>query len=222
VATDRGRRENIGLGMSVQHPDRLTAKRLLAGDERAFREVFDTYFPKLYRFALARLGGDRDAATDAVQQTLCKAFEHLGSYRGEASLYGWMCQILRNAIADDGRRRQRERAHVRLVEDDAAIREILESVASPEHEQPEHEAAAGDLRRLIQATLDALPGHYGDVLEWKYVDGLSVGEIGARLTVSPKAAESLLTRARTAFRETITQLADSATLPFLDARKLEG
>jgi RNA polymerase sigma-70 factor, ECF subfamily len=207
--------------MSVQHPDRLTAKRLLAGDERAFREFFDAYFPKLYRFALARLDGDRDAATEAVQQTFCNAFEHLGSYRGEASLYGWMCQICRNAIADDGRRRQRARVHGRLVEDDMAIREILESVASPESAQPEHEAAAGDLRRLIQATLDALPGHYGDVLEWKYVDGLSVGDIGMRLAVSPKAAESLLTRARVAFREAITQMADSATLPFLGERGLE-
>jgi RNA polymerase sigma-70 factor (ECF subfamily) len=58
-----------------------------------------------------------------------------------------------------------------------------------------------DLTRLIQATLDCLPGHYGDVLEWKYVDGLSVDEIAARLAVGPKAAESALTRARNAFRE---------------------
>ena len=50
----------------------------------------------------------------------------------------------------------------------------------------------------IPRTLDALTGHYGDVLEWKYVDGLSVEAIAARLVVGPKAAESLLTRARAA------------------------
>ena len=51
-----------------------------------------------------------------------------------------------------------------------------------------------------------MPKHYGDILEWKYVDGLSVADIAARLGVGPKAAESLLTRARNAFRERMTAL----------------
>ena len=37
--------------------------------------------------------------------------------------------------------------------------------------------------RLVQLTLDALPGRYGDVLEWKYIHGLAVVEIAARLIV---------------------------------------
>ena len=50
-------------------------------------------------------------------------------------------------------------------------------------------------------TLDHLPGSYGDVLEWKYLQEMSVAEIAARLGVGYKAAESILTRARVAFRE---------------------
>ncbi len=50
-------------------------------------------------------------------------------------------------------------------------------------------------------TLDYLPRRYGDALEWKYIEGISVAEIGARLKIAPKAAESLLTRARSAFRD---------------------
>jgi len=46
-----------------------------------------------------------------------------------------------------------------------------------------------------------LPPVYGDLLEWKYVDGLSILELAERLGRSPKAIESLLTRAREAFRE---------------------
>ena len=42
---------------------------------------------------------------------------------------------------------------------------------------------------------------YGDALEWKYVQGLSVKEIAARLNLGAKAAESLMTRARQAFRD---------------------
>ena len=110
--------------MNVVHADKAIAKRLLRGDQRAFKALFDGYFPKLYRFALVRLDGDEDEARDVVQETFCKAFERLDSYRGEASLYGWMCQICRNAIIDRGRRLARRPQHVTLLEDDAAIRGI--------------------------------------------------------------------------------------------------
>jgi len=194
------------------HADRAIAKRLLRGDEAAFREVFDSFFPKLYRFALARMNGNEDDAREVVQETFCKAFERLDSYRAEASLYGWMCQICRNTITDHGRRRQRQPQHVTLIEEDSTIKSILETIAAPADEGPESQAGRRDLRRLIQATLDSLPGHYGDVLEWKYVDGLSVNEIAERLAVSPKAAESALTRARNAFREAVEAIGGAVDL----------
>ena len=96
--------------MTVVHAARAIAKKILRGDENAFRELFDSFFPRLYRFALVRLNGDQKEAREMVQQTFCKAFERLDSYRGEASLYGWMCQICRNTITDMGRRRERSAA----------------------------------------------------------------------------------------------------------------
>jgi len=196
--------------MNVVHADRAIAKKILQGDENAFRELFDSFFPRLYRFALVRLNGDREEAREMVQQTFCKAFERLDSYRGEASLYGWMCQICRNTITDMGRRRQREYRRMPLLEEDSTIQGILETLAAPAAEEPENTLWRQDMMRLIQATLDNLPGHYGDVLEWKYVDELSVKEIADQLGVGPKAAESLLTRARTAFREAIATITGSA------------
>ena len=49
--------------------------------------------------------------------------------------------------------------------------------------------------------LDRLPGRYGDALEWKYIEGHSVEEIGQRLGIGHTAAQSLLARARVAFRD---------------------
>ncbi len=206
--------------MGVVHSDLAIANRLLQGDEAAFRELFDNFFPKLYRFALARLNGNQDEAREVVQRTFCKAFERLDTYRGEASLYGWMCQICRNNIVDLGRQRQREFQKVTLLEEDGTIQSILETLAAPAAEEPENQAWRMDVMRLIQATMDCLPGHYGDVLEWKYVDGLSVKEIAERLAVGPKAAESLLTRARGAFREAMQAITGSADiLPFPTERQ---
>ena len=56
------------------------------------------------------------------------------------------------------------------------------------------------------AALDYLPAPYGDILEWKYLRDMSIGEIARRLGRIAKATESLLTRAREAFRETFSLL----------------
>ena len=79
------------------------------------------------------------------------------------------------------------------------MRAVLEALAAPARDLPEVGAWQRDVQRLVQATVDALPEHYGEVLEWKYVDGHTVKEIAGRLGVGFKAAESLLTRARSAF-----------------------
>ena len=59
---------------------------------------------------------------------------------------------------------------------------------------------------MVHAALDALPPRYGRILEWKYLDNLAVKEIANRMNLRPKAAESLLTRARNSFRKTYARL----------------
>lgn len=191
------------------HMDRAVARQILNGDEGAFRRLFDSFFPRLYRFALARLDGDHDAASEIVQQTFCKAIERLDTYRGEAALYTWFCQVCRNTLVDYCRAANRRRGRVVPLEDEPNLRAILEALTAPAAEQPEVGAWQRDVRRLVQATVDTLPERYGEVLEWKYVDGLSVKEIAAQLDLGAKAAESLLTRARSAFREAIVALAEA-------------
>jgi RNA polymerase sigma-70 factor, ECF subfamily len=191
------------------HEDKALAARILAGDESAFQHMFDELFPKLYRFAMLRLGGNRDDVCEIVQQTYCRAFEQMARYRGEASLFGWMCQICRNAIVDLGRQRQRLVHEAPMGDRDATIESFLEALSAPIEDEPETQVLRLDLIRLVQTTLDCLPARYGDVLEWKYVDGLAVNEIAERLDVGPKAAESLLGRARVAFREAMALIAGS-------------
>ena len=198
--------------MTLVPQDSLLARRILRGDERAFRELFDEFFPRLYRFAHVRLGGNADDAREVVQITFCKAFERLSTYRGESSQYAWFCQICRNSIVDLARSRQRILQHVVVLDDDAAIAGLLDSISAPAANEPENELARGNLIHLIQSALDFLPQRYGDVLEWKYIDGLTVEEIGARLAIGTKAAESCLTRARIAMREAMLALGNEADL----------
>jgi RNA polymerase sigma-70 factor, ECF subfamily len=181
--------------------DRELVAAMLAGDERAFTTFFETYFPRVYRFALPRLNRDVDATKDVVQGTLVKAMRAIGDWRGEAALFTWLCQICRHQIADHVRSERRHASKVVLIDDSDEVRAALESIAAPSTDDPLQGADRAELSRLVHALLDQLPSRYGEALEWKYVEGRSVEEIGERLGIGPTAAQSLLARARVAFRE---------------------
>lgn len=180
------------------------ARRVLTGDESASEAFFAEYFPRLYRFALVQLGRDEQGAEEVVQATLIRAVRKLHTYRGEASLFGWLCTLCRREMHAWLQRHGRS-VEVSLT-DLPAARMALDAVARLDHDDPEREARRHELSQLVRVTLDQLPARYGQVLEWKYIQELSVDEIALRLGVGYKAAESLLTRARQAFREAFAVL----------------
>jgi RNA polymerase sigma-70 factor, ECF subfamily len=189
--------------------DLTLARRVLAGDEAAFEEFFERYFPRLYRFALPRLDGSEDASEEVVQRVLIRAVHSLRSYRGEAALLTWLCTMCRREISSF-REREGKRREVSLFDDHADIRAALDMLALTDADDPESCVRRAELAALVQSTLDHLPGRYGDVLEWKYILELSVNDIAQRLGVGYKAAESMLTRARAAFREGFPPVAGDA------------
>ena len=186
--------------------DRSLAARLRGGDEAAFEYFFETYSARLYRFAAARVRNDGDAAEEIVQLTLSKALAKLATYRAEAALFTWLCTFCRHEISAYYARRERLAPETSLVEDSPDARAALESLAAVSTSGPEEQYRRREVARLVQVTLDHLPEPYGDALEWKYIQGWSVDEIARRLRVGPKAAESMLTRARQAFRDAFSAL----------------
>ena len=181
---------------------------MLRGDEAAFERFFDVAYPAMYRFALARLDFDHDAAADIAQSTVCKAIRNLRGFRGEAALLTWVCTICRNELYAHEKRHGRK-VRVTLVEDDPEIRAALESLRVSETEDLDTHIDRKKVASLVQRVLDHLPPRYADALEWKYIDELSVQEIATRLGLGMKAAESLLTRARRAFGEAFREMVDA-------------
>lgn len=183
---------------ALHEQDRRLARRMLHGEQAAFEDFFSRYFPGIFRFARARTAGDTEAE-DIAQATLVKAIDKLSGYRGEASLFSWLCTFCRREIWARGQAAWKVPEPLGLVED---LPEVWAELSSAlEHETPESETLRRDLARWVRVTLDHLPPRYGQALEWKYLEELSVKEIAARLELAPKAAESLLTRARAAFRD---------------------
>jgi len=181
--------------------DRHLVKRLLAGDRRAFHSFFDSYFMRLYRFAMSRLDHDHLASEEIVQSALSRAVNKLETYRGEGPLFSWLCTFCRYEISAHFKKLGRTVDEVALTEDDPEVRSVLDTLSQEQSDDPESVLQQSEFAQNVHETLDRLPSRYGDVLEWKYVQGLPVKEIAARLQVGIKAAESMLTRARDAFRK---------------------
>ncbi|MCS6947587.1 MAG: sigma-70 family RNA polymerase sigma factor [Steroidobacteraceae bacterium] len=179
--------------------NRDLVSRLLAGDERAFKAFFDEYFDRLYRFALVRTGGDQDLAAEVAQRTLCKAMGALRQWRGDATLFTWLVQICRHELADRAEIQRRDLRRYASMDQCDSVRAVAYAVSDP---QSDHtvELHGREVGLLLRAILDELPGRYGEVLQWKYLDERSVDDIAAELGASFEAAQSILARARNAFR----------------------
>ena len=152
------------------------------------------------------MNGNTDLAEEIVQRTMCLVMRKLKTYRGEALLFTWLCQICRNEMVAVFRERRMETLQENPLEDNPAVQAALASLSldiGPEKSQSDDEVA-----RFVRVTLEYLPTRYSRALEMKYIQGCSVDEIGASLDISSKAAESVLSRARDAFREGFRSLWD--------------
>jgi RNA polymerase sigma-70 factor (ECF subfamily) len=186
--------------------DRALARRVRNGNPEGFEEFFREYFPRLYRFTLTRVNGDVSIAEEVVQRTMCLVVRKIDGYRGEALLFTWLCQICRNELSSVFRERRLESTDDTPLEDNPAVQAALASLSldiGPEKSQSDAEVA-----RFVRVTLEYLPTRYARALELKYIQDCSVDEIADFLNISSKAAESVLSRARDAFREGFRSLWD--------------
>ena len=195
----------------MHEEDRQLVVGLLAENEATFRLFFQDYFPRLFRFILRRVDGDVEAARDIAQVAMTKGVRKLELYRGEASLFTWFCQIARHEFADFVARTTRQQpGSVGIVarEDDPDVRASLESIRADHETEPEAVRQREEVSTLVHAALDYLPQRYAQILELKYLEDLSVETIAERLGVTAIAVQSLLARARAAFREVCHTLAE--------------
>lgn len=192
--------------MATYLDDKRLVKQLLEGNTRAFDSFFDDNFARLYRFAIARMPDDPQAARDVVQVTLTKAMRKMHTYRAESALFTWLCAICRNELSDWLARHARYREHIVLTEDFPEVQAAVDSFQAPDSGSPEQNYQRTEKIRLIQVALDRLPANYGNVLEWKYVEGRSIKEIAEQLGLGTEATQSLLARAKRAFADVYTTM----------------
>jgi RNA polymerase sigma-70 factor, ECF subfamily len=186
--------------------------RALAGDTAAVTALADAALGPLFRFCLYRVGRDRHLCEEVVQETLVWAIRNLRDYnplRSSGNIFSWLTGIARNQI-HKALSRQWGTASLEGLWD--AIDQQLLAVYARLDSDPFDDdlLSRQETAEMVNMTMSQLPEHYRQALEAKYVQGRSVREIAAVGEISEKAVESMLTRARAAFRGTFLALARSA------------
>jgi len=186
--------------MSVDTPDDLTlVRRAAAGDESALEKLYARSADPLFAFICHHLDGGSADAEDIWQDALMAGFRSLERYRGESRFSTWLCGIARRKIADHFRRHGGGGA----VTFSEAPAEQLACLMDSQP-LPEETLARRDTRIRVVEALAELPEDYRTALVSRYADRQSVDQVARALGRTYKATESLLSRARVAFRETLS------------------
>jgi len=189
----------------IHSRDRQLRDRIASGEAAAAEALLAEHLDPVYRFVHYRVGGDRHAAEDLVQETFLSALEGIDGFDGRSSLHTWICAIAKNKIRAARRLRPPVSLEQALEEADPSIDAILAEIAR--EPLPDHALDRAETRDLVGATLSSLPPEYASALVQKYVEGRSVAELARAEGRGEKAVESTLTRARTAFARVFELLA---------------
>jgi len=169
---------------------------LKRGAHAAWSAAVDRHLGEVYGFVFHLSGDDRAAAEELTQETWLEAIEsidHCDPARGR--FRNWLLGIARRRVALHFRRRA-GRKDLRLLGD--GMEEMIDLEKGPI--LPEDTLVQVERAAAVRAALLVLPEDRRTVLLCKYVEGLSVEAIAARLGRTAKAVESLLMRAREQMR----------------------
>jgi RNA polymerase sigma-70 factor (ECF subfamily) len=166
--------------------------RVLAGDERAERELYDRHVDRVYRLSY-RMVGDADLAADCTQETFIRVFSRLSTFRGEAALSTWITSIAFSVVYNGLRRVKRARE----TETD------LDQAA----EAPAPRMAEPDLKTSLQQAIDGLPEGYRTVFVMHDVEGFTHDEIARALGIQEGTSKAQLSRARAKLRRSLSAFA---------------
>ena len=175
-------------------PDLLTR---IAADrsERAFRRLFEEFGPQI-RHYMMRQGADAATADELMQETLLAVWRKAGLYSpAKGTPATWMFSIARNLRID---RLRKETCWQELSE------EVVEATPS-EEAAPDEAVSEGQRKARVQAVLARLPADQREVVTLAFIDGLSQGEIAARLTLPLGTVKS---RLRLAYQKVRAALED--------------
>lgn len=178
----------------------MIVARVIAGEAALFEVLMRRHNRRVYRAARAILRSEADAE-DAMQEAYVTAFQHLAELQGRAKFSTWLVRIAVNAALQ---RLRRTRAAASI--DDADLEEA--TMAKGPGRSPEEEASDGEVRAVLEETIDGLPPAFRAVFVLRAVEEMSGPETAEALGIPEETVRTRLHRARSLLREEVTKRLD--------------
>ncbi len=181
--------------------------RVKGGDAAAMEALMRRHNRTLFRTARAILHDDTEAE-EAVQEAYIQAFRAIDGFRGESSYSTWLVRIVANQAL---MRRRRNVRRAQVLPMDAHVGEDLATGHDePAGQGPEREAMIGEVRRMLEKRIDALPDLYRAVFVLRAVEELSVEETALALGLPEATVRTRHFRARGLLRGSLAADMDHA------------
>jgi RNA polymerase sigma-70 factor (ECF subfamily) len=178
-------------------------KKLRSGDGRAKEDFYNIYRNRLYSVVLEQVDRDQALAEDLVQETFLAALGSLDKFRGDSQLYTWLRSIAFHKINDFYRHQAREPKPQESPPDFDTMKQLEQT--GGDEPAPPTVMESEEIRQSVHEALEGLPQDYQEVLVLKYLEEMPVLEISQVMGRSPKSVEGLLSRARKAMRDNLTE-----------------
>jgi len=189
--------------------DAALVERFKAGDESAFNEVIQRYYPRIRALANQTLHNQGDAE-EVAQDTFIRAHRGLANFRGECSLATWLycigLNLARNRYWFHFRRRRQDTISIdRPVAEGSNL--TLAGALSDGSVGPRSESMTSEFVALVSSCMERLDASHREILTMRTMLNLSYEEIAESLTVNVGTVKSRIARARERLRELLRQMA---------------
>jgi RNA polymerase sigma-70 factor, ECF subfamily len=185
--------------------DEELVERARNKDFAAFEQLLDRYEDKIFRLAY-RFVRNESEAKEVLQDTFLSIWRKLDTFKGDAQFGSWLYRVAANTAL---MRLRAQRRHPEVSTEELPVGYLdnygqLPPAGENWAKRPDDELQSDELRRHIQAAVDALPEIYRTVFLLRDVEGLSTEETGEILSISVPTVKTRLHRARIALRDTIS------------------
>lgn len=173
----------------MDHENELLRK-IMQGEPEALEELLSIYYPQLFRYCLWHTP-NREAAEDAVQDTVLKIVKYMGRYRHKDKFRSFAYRVAQNTCIDHARKRSFETVPIDTMELEIPYFESSFSVAESDAE-------------MIRLTAK-LPKDLKEVILLRFAHDLTIREIAELTDVPLRTAQSRLNRALKQIRKELTE-----------------
>ena len=176
------------------HGERAIIDAAIAGDEAALAELYNLYFPRVYRYILARMGNPFDAE-DLTEEVFLRVLDAIGRFQWrEAPFSAWLFRIAHNAVISHRRK------------EGARGRSSPLSEALPVDSQGPEEMVANRLAlNEVMKAADTLPEAQRRVIGYRFAAGLTVAETARAMGKGEGNVKVIQHKAIAKLREMLTQ-----------------